>query len=320
MKFVGHDGAWREWRAAMASERMHHAWLVTGPRGLGKSAFARAAASELVAEPGVHQPPLEQHPDILVPEYPPESKEEARKRDEGKEYRVKRNIPISEIRALQHRLVTRPTLGSRRAIIVDCADDLEPSAVNALLKSLEEPPAGTYFLLVSHQPGRLLPTIRSRCRILRLAPLDDEAVDALLRREAPSATAETRAAAVAAAQGSPAAALAFVNEDLAPLHAMMQRLVREGDPAFVLRGALADELGAKPDRKRLAAVFDLARSTLVEGLADAPRRRQAQIIEAHGAITRLAGQAPTFNFDPGLLIMEIGGLLASAAMPTEAAS
>lgn len=320
MNLAGHEEVWREWRAALASDRMHHAWLIAGPRGLGKGSFARSAAAELVAEAGVSQPPPEHHPDILIPEYPPENKEEAKKREDGKEFRVKRSIPIDEIRAMQQRLFTRPTLGSRRAVILDTVDDLEKNAVNALLKSLEEPPVGTFFLLVSHQPGRLLPTVRSRCRTLRFAPLGHDALDRVLRSEAPSASAETRAAAIAAAQGSPGAALAFVTQDLAPLHDLMQRIVREGDAGFNLRGHLASEIGARPDRARMKASLDLARATLAEDLADAPRERQARIIEAHAALTRLAGQAPTYNFDPGLLIMEIGGLLASAAMPRESAT
>jgi DNA polymerase-3 subunit delta' len=104
---------------------------------------------------------------------------------------TKRSIPIDEIRALQHRLTTRPTLGSRAARFIDPADDLETGAVNALLKSLEEPPAGTFFLLVTHRLGRLLPTIRSRCRILRFAPLADETVDRILRIESPQADTPT---------------------------------------------------------------------------------------------------------------------------------
>ena len=163
MRLLGHEAAWREWREAMAGERMHHAWLLAGRKGLGKGLFARAAAAELVAEPGVHQPDPERHPDILIPEHPPESKEEQKKRDDGAEYRTKRSIPIDEIRLVQSRLNTRPTLGARRTVIIDPVDHVEPNAANALLKSLEEPPAGTFFLLVAHQPERLLPTIRSRC-------------------------------------------------------------------------------------------------------------------------------------------------------------
>ena len=315
---LGHDGAWREWTAALESTRMHHGWILAGPKGLGKGAFARAAARALVAEPGVHQPEGA-HPDILILDPLPANDDEEKKREEGKPYQTKRNISIDQIRRMQARLVTRPTLGSRRAVIIDPADGLEKASVNALLKTLEEPPTGTYLLLVTHQPGRLLPTVRSRCRMLRFPALDAAQVDAVLRREEPQADAATRAAAVAAAAGSPGAALAFVGRDLGPLHQLMQRIMREGDTGFALRGALSEAIGARPDRERVLATLDLARASLADDLAKAPRARQLKLIAAHEAVTRLAAQAPTYNFDAGVLIMEIGGLLASAAMPREAA-
>lgn len=320
MTLRGHEAAWAEWRAALGSERMHHAWILAGPRGLGKGTFARAAAAELVAEAGVPQPPADRHPDILVPEHPPENKEEEKKRADGQEdVRRKRSIPIDEIRAVQHRLTTRPTLGSRRAVIIDPADDLEKGAVNALLKSLEEPPVGTYFLLVAHRPGRLLPTIRSRCRILRFAPLADADVDAVLRVAAPEADPAAREAAVAAAQGAPGVALEFLDQNLGAILKAMQAILARGDDDFALRGLLAEEIGARPDRDRMQAVAELARAVVAADLAKASRARQALIIAAHAELVRLAGQLPTYNFDPGLAAMEIGGLLASAAMPREAA-
>src|SRR4051812_29533714 len=108
MTYVGHDEPWREWRAALASERMHHAWILSGRRGVGKAAFAREAARALVGGPATGE-----HPDILVLTQPPKDDKEAEKRDEGKPYETKRNIPIDEVRAMQRRLVTRPTLGER---------------------------------------------------------------------------------------------------------------------------------------------------------------------------------------------------------------
>lgn len=315
----GHDEAWREWRAALQSPRMHHAWILAGVQGLGKGAFARAAAAELVAEPGVQQPAPGHHPDILIPEHPPENKEEIKKREDGQPWRTKRSIPIDEIRALQHRLNTRPTLGARRVVIIDPADDLEKNAVNALLKSLEEPPVGTYFLLVTHRIGRLLPTIRSRCRVLRFAPLADATIDTILAREAPQADLATRHAAIAAAQGSPGIALAFVEQDLAPVHALMQALLREGDDDLARRGQLASAIGAKPARERLAAILDLARAELSRALASASRERQLRLIAVHAELVRLAGQIATFNYDTGLLGVEIGSLLASTAAPRETA-
>lgn len=320
MMLRGHEAAWAEWRAALGSERMHHAWILAGPRGLGKGLFARAAAAALVAERGIPQPEPDKHPDILIPEHPPENKEEEKKRADGDmDIRRKRSIPIDEIRAVQHRLTTRPTLGSRRAVIIDPADDLEKGAVNALLKSLEEPPVGTYFLLIAHRPGRLLPTIRSRCRMLRFAPLPDADVHAILSQVAPEAPFEAREAAVTAALGAPGVALEFLLQDLGPLHRVMLEIVARGDADFALRGALAEAIGTRPDRERMQAVVELARAVIAADLARAPRERQARIIAAHAELVRLAAQFPTYNFDPGLAVMEIGGLLASAAMPREAA-
>lgn len=318
--FAGHEDAWHEWRSAMTSARMHHGWILSGLKGLGKASFARAAAAELVAEPDLPQPEPGAHPDIIVLSHLPANEAEEEKRTEGKPYQVKRNITIDQVRRMQQRLVTRPTLGSRRVVIIDPADDLEKNAVNALLKSLEEPPAGTYFLLVSHRPGRLLPTIRSRCRMLRFAPLAPAEVERIVREDAPQADAATRTAAVAAAEGSPGAALDFVTQELGAVHALMLRILREGDEGFALRGALAEEMGIRPDRERQQAVADLARAVLASELTGTDRARQERIIAAHAELVRLGAQIATYNYDPALLVMEIGGLLASVAMLREAAA
>ena len=276
-ELLGHDEAWLEWRGAMASDRMHHAWILTGVKGLGKGAFARAAAAELVAEPGQHRLGSAIHPDILIPEHPPENKDEVKKRDDGQPYRRKRSIPIDEVRTIQRRLITRPTLGNRRVVIIDPADDLEKAAANALLKSLEEPPVGTFFLLVTHRLGRLLPTLRSRCRVLRFAPLTAAQVEAVLHAEVPQADAATRSAAVAAAEGSPGAALDFVAQDLGKLHGLMQRLIAEGDAHFALRGSFADELGTRPDRQRQQAAVDLARAVVARQLGQSGASRDQRV-------------------------------------------
>jgi DNA polymerase-3 subunit delta' len=299
----------------MAGSRMHHAWLLAGRRGVGKAAFAMQAARELVGGPVKGD-----HPDILVLTHPPKDDKEAAKRDEGKPYETKRNIPIDEVRAMQRRLTTRPTLGEKRAVIVDPADDLETNASNALLKSLEEPPQGTFFLLVAHKVGSLLPTIRSRCRILRFPSVPKEAIDAILRREAPEASATTRAAAVAASAGSPGAALDFVGLGLGELHTLMQELARHGDPDFARRGRLAEAIGARPDRQRQLAAIELARSVVAEAMHDISRPAIPALADAHAALSRLAAQAPTYNYDSGLLVMEIGSLLAALTTPRETAN
>src|SRR5690349_15000664 len=214
---IGHDEPWAAWRAALAGERMHHAWLLTGKAGLGKMRFAIAAAHELVGG----GPAALQHPDILLLTYGPRTKEDEKKQDDGKAFELARSIRVGQIRDIQRRLTTRPTLGARRAVIIDPADDLERPAANALLKSLEEPPAGTYFLLVAHRLGRLLPTIRSRCRVLTFPSLGDDEIDAVLQRAAPQADEGARHAAIAASRGSPGAALEFLALDLGELHRTM---------------------------------------------------------------------------------------------------
>lgn len=318
MNPIGHDEPWREWRAALGSGRMHHGWILTGKRGLGKASFALEAAAELVAQPGTHAPPPHAHPDILLVVPAPDNDEEERKRAEGKPYKAKRGIGIDVVRRMQKRLETRPTLGPRRAVIVDAADDLERAAFNALLKSLEEPPQGTFFLLVAHRLGRLPATIRSRCRTLRFSALDDEALGAALDAAAPGTAREAREAALAAAGGSPGAALDFLRRDLVGVQRLMARIAREGDSGFELRAGLLDAVGARPDRDQQLATLEAARMVLAGGLADADRLRQARIIEAHALCSRLIAQAPTANFDPTTLMLEIGGLLASVADPREA--
>ncbi len=318
-RLAGHDAAWAAWLEALDSKRLHHAWLLAGPKGLGKGLFARKAAASLIAEPGLAQPDWAVHPDILMLDHLPLNEAEEDKKADGKPFQTKRNVTIDQVRRMQHRLTTRPTLGSRRAVIIDPADDLEKNAANALLKSLEEPPTGTFFLLVAHRPGRLLPTIRSRCRTLRFAPLSDGEVETILRDSAPEADPATRAAALAAAEGSPGAALEFVAQDLGALHTLMQRLIAEGDDHFALRGALAEAIGARPDRERLAATLDLARAVVAAELAASSRIRQQRVIAAHGELVRISGQVTTYNFDPALLTLEIGALLASLAMPRETA-
>jgi len=313
---LGHDEPWREWRKAMGGERMHHAWLLAGRRGVGKGSFALAAARELIgAAPGEGG----SHPDIITLTYGPKDEKEERKRADGKPYEQVRSIRIAQIRAMQARLGTRPTLGDKRAIIIDPADDLERNAANALLKSLEEPPVGTYFLLVAHSPARLLPTIRSRCRVLRFPTIADAEMDRLLRELSPGADDPTRAAAIAAAAGSPGAAFQFVELELGKVARAMTDILDRGDPGFQLRGTLAGLIGARPDRERIRAVLELARSVVAQrldgGLAD-PR----PIIDTHSELVRLTGEQPTYNFDAGLLAMEIGTLLARAAGASERAN
>lgn len=318
MTLLGHEEAWREWRAALGQGRMHHGWILAGRKGLGKATFAGAAARELLAAGGGVWADPHGHPDILKLEPLADGDDEERKRDEGKPFKAKRNITVDQVRGLQKRLTTRPTLGERRAVIVDAADDMEKGAANALLKSLEEPPVGTFFLLVAHRIGRLQATIRSRCRVLRFPELDDDAVGSVLDA-AGEVSPDTRAGALATAGGSPGAALDFAGRGLTAAYQLMVRITEDGDADFVSRGALLGEIGARPDREQQLAVIEAARMILVNAVPGADRPRAARMIEAHGQLARLLAQAPTANFDATTLMLQIGGLLASVAADREAA-
>jgi len=314
-RWPNHDEAWRAWRDALGGERMHHGWLLAGKAGLGKRDFALEAARELVAEPGVPQPQGE-HPDIITLTYGPKDDKGEKAQADGKPFELARSIRIKQIRAMQRRLITRPTLGSRRAIIIDPADDMEKAAANALLKSLEEPPAGTFFLLVTHRPARLLPTIRSRCRTLRFPVLTDSQLSTLLADEGLAPDPQ----AIAAAEGSFGAAMRFAAQDLAPIARVISGLLTVGDNGLAGRGELARLIGPRADRERVQAVLDLAQSLVARAArASEDPQARARLIDAHAALVSLAAEAPTANFDPGMLPFEIGSLLVAAAPASETA-
>jgi len=312
-----HEAAWRDWRSAMSGSRMHHGWILAGKSGLGKHDFASAAARELVAQEGIPQPPGD-HPDILTITYGPKNDKEAKAQADGKKFELARSIRVDQIRAMQKRLTTRPTLGDRRAIIIDPADDMEVSAANALLKSLEEPPAGTFFILVTHRPARLLPTIRSRCRLLRFPVLKPAQLETMLERSGAAGGAEVRMAAIRAAEGSYGAALRFAEQDLDPVAGLIGDLLTKADGDLAARAALSQAIGPRADRARLQAVMELAQSSAANlaRRTDSAQHRAA-LVEVHSELVTLAAQAPTYNFDTGLLTLEIGTLLMRAGQASE---
>lgn len=316
MDWPNHHNAWKEWRSAMASARMHHGWILAGRQGLGKQDFASAAARELVVEDGVPQPDKD-HPDILHLTHLPKDEKEERKKEKGEPFEVKRNITVSQIRKMQQALTTRPTLGSRRVVLIDPADDMEKSASNALLKSLEEPPVGTFFILLTHRPARLLPTIRSRCRIVNFPALSDEDLKAAIERQMPQASSADIAVAIEHSGGSPGNALTFLEEDLGKLAELFEQICQAGDSDLVLRASVVKASGQRPNRERIAAIIALMQTTLARGLVDHARAKQLAAIDAHHKLGVLAAQAPTYNFDLSLLLMEASGLLARAGQASD---
>jgi DNA polymerase-3 subunit delta' len=313
-----HGGAWREWRAAMGGTRMHHGWILAGKSGLGKHDFALAAARELVAQDGIPQPPGN-HPDIIVLTYGAKNDKEARAQADGKKFELARSIRVDQVRAMQKRLMTRPTMGDRRVVIINPADDMEVNAANALLKSLEEPPQGTSFILVTHRPARLLPTIRSRCRTLRFPILSDDQLKAMLSASGASDGDQVDVA-IRAAEGSYGAALRFSKQDLSPVAALITGLLTKGDPGLTARSDLSRMIGPRADRARLQAVMELAQAIAANLARNTQNSAQrAALVETHSELVTLAAQAPNYNFDTGLLMLEIGTLLMRAAPASDPA-
>lgn len=327
----GHEAAERTLLAVYRSGRMHHGWLLAGPEGLGKASFAwRAAAHILSREPGHDSATLDPdpasqaadmvarkvHPDCIELTLEPRDDKERRKREEGKVFDMRRNIAVDQVRAMQRRLTTRPSMGARRCIIIDSVDDMEKGAANALLKSLEEPPESTIFLMVSHNPGRLLPTIRSRCQTLRFEPLDDAAMARCLDAIDPGWSAADRAAVTAFAMGAPGRAKTFAELQLAEVSRTASEIVQTGDPSRRLRASLAQSLEGKANRERFLAFLKFAPQFAMQHCRTLRGPDVPIAIDASQAIARLAAEAVPLNYEAKGLIFRIGDLLATLGRPT----
>ncbi len=303
------------------SGRLHHAWLISGPEGVGKALFAAKAALRVLAQGqgAVEAPSLDvpdnhpaarlaaagSHPDLMRLERLP--------RENSATGELARNINVDQVRSLQRLFNTTASMSPWRAVIVDSIDDLERNAANALLKNLEEPPPSSVFFLVSHAPERLLPTIRSRCRSLRLARLDDDAMTSALRAELPDADEKEIKDLVLAGNGSPGRALAWRGLDVAGLDRAMAELVREGDPANARRSELARSLALKSAQPRYEAFLARVPSVIA---AEAKARRGPALAEALKAWEQaqgLASSARGLSLEPESVVFELAGMLASLA-------
>jgi DNA polymerase-3 subunit delta' len=316
----GHDDAIAAFRDSLDSGRLHHAWLIAGPEGIGKATFAAKAALRVLAQGQgrVEAPALDvpddhpaaklmaagSHPDLMRLERLPR---------EGGSGDLVRSISVAQVRGLSRLFSTTASLSPWRVVVIDAIDDLERGAANALLKNLEEPPPSSLFLLVSHAPERLLPTIRSRCRPLRLSPLDDAAMTSALEAALPEASASERADLAMVGQGSPGRALTFQGLDIAALDRAMAELAEAGDATNARRSALAQSLAPKSAQRRYEAF--LARvPAAIAALAKGRRGRAlAEALAAWERAQSLASGAAHLSLEPESVVFELGGLLASLA-------
>jgi len=315
-QWLGHDRAIEAMVAALGSERLHHAWLLGGPAGVGKAGIARDFAKRLLGAAGDdrlgidEEDPLARlvdagtHPDLVRIE------RLTREGKKGEAPTMARNITVDQVRQLSRFLHLAPSLSERRVVIVDAAEDMERGAANALLKSLEEPPRGTVFLLISHAPGRLLPTIRSRCRYVHFQALTEADMGTVLARIVPEMALADRDALVRGAEGAPGRALAMRDLDLAGLEAALGRIAASGDPTHRERIALARALAPKAAQKRYEAFLDFVPHYIARRLRGG---RSGAKAHAWAEAVQLGQGAVTLSLDPAATIFALCGSVARLA-------
>lgn len=277
LSLIGHAEAERLAAEALSGDRVPQAWLLVGPPGVGKATFAYRMARFLLTgagedagpslfgetvpttglstdpdHPAVRQIAAGSHPDLLVIE---------REMDEKKD-KMKAAISVDQVRAISQFLHLTASQGGWRIVIVDSADEMNSNAANALLKVLEEPPKRSMLILVSHTPGRLLPTIRSRCRLLRFGPLPEAAVRTVAAEVLTAAGKDPALdpMALVLAEGAPGRALALADPDtravLSDLFGLLRQTPRP-DPAAL--HTFAETLGkaaADASYRRFIDLFD----------------------------------------------------------------
>ncbi|MFT3998299.1 MAG: DNA polymerase III subunit delta' [Asticcacaulis sp.] len=214
---------------ALARERLHHAWLLCGPEGLGKATFAYRVARYLMGhqrdrgyglmgmsenDPDARLILAQSHPDLLVLE---------REQKDGK---TRRNITVDAVREVGEFFSKAPSRSAYRVCIVDAVDDLNINSANALLKILEEPPERGLMLLISHSPGKLLATIRSRCRRLSFTPWDDAMVQRFIEARADLSEADLERL-VVMAKGAPGRGLRLWEDGALEMDALAGRLLSD---------------------------------------------------------------------------------------------
>jgi len=273
----GQDAAQAAFLDAFNTGRLHHAWMITGPKGIGKATLAWRIARFLRANPEVEDDGLFGTPPaptslLIDPDHPTARRMAAgseaglyvlKRTPNDKGDRLSAEIRVSDVRKLKAFFSLSVADGGRRVVIVDAADEMNTNAANALLKVLEEPPANTTLLLIAHQPSALLPTIRSRCRVLRCDPLGADHMAAALAQA--GITSDQTQALSALAGGSVGTAIRLETQDGVALYSALVSILGQ-IPSIDRQVALklADSVSARtPERMTLILdLFDLVLARL----------------------------------------------------------
>jgi DNA polymerase-3 subunit delta' len=321
---LGHADAEAIFRDSLRSGRVHHAWLITGPEGIGKATLAFRLARRLLAgippsdpadldpsNPIFRRVAAGTHADMLTIE----------REVNAKTGRLKRDIAVENVRDIGGFMSLTPAEGGWRVVVVDGAEDMNASSANALLKVLEEPPPRAILLLVCAAPGRLLPTIRSRCRRLRLSPLDDASMRDLLAQYLPRLSPDERDRLLTLAEGSPGRAMMLAEEEGLAIAALVDKLFDALPDVPISRGyEIADAL-ARSDTG-FSVFMDMIRTGIASAVREAERGRadpEQQRLVAHRspagwaevwqALTRLQDETERFALDKRQAIVAGVGML-----------
>ena len=299
----GHGAAERMFADATESGRLHHAWLLTGPQGVGKATLAWRMARRLLAGAGANDPATPavrrivagSHADVLTLE----------REVDARTKKLKREVAVDQVREIAGFLHLTPAEGGWRVVVVDGAEDMNRNSANALLKVLEEPPKRAVLLLTSDAPGRLLPTIRSRCRRLRLDPLSDSEMDAALRHLVPEQDEAGRRELGLVADGAPGRAVALADEGALVLAALARSVLGAGRLGVARMHEVADQ--ATKGDMAFSTFMDLLQSGLGDAVRTAARGRTvsdaimarplAEWGEVWHALGRLRSETERFNLD-----------------------
>jgi DNA polymerase-3 subunit delta' len=319
----GHVDAERTLLEAYRSGHIAHAWLIGGPQGIGKATLAYRMARFVLAHPDPAAPAVQSVQSLaLDPEHAVARRIAAQghsdllvlERTLNEKGNLRQDIAVDDVRRSVSFFGSTAGEGGWRVVIVDAVDELNASGANALLKVLEEPPTRALLLLVSHAPGRVLPTIRSRCRRLALRALaaDDVARAAAAATGRDAGDPELKAAA-AAAEGSVARALALLDGSAL---ALRRRLVELLDRLPVVDARALHGLGEMlGDEHAFTAFVDTVNGWLSARLAMQPQEphRLARVAQVWEAVNRTAGDTDEYNLDRKPMVFAVFGLLAEAA-------